>query len=49
MDFFNSNLKKQRESVPNQISNEVKNANHNLDIKVLINLREFQKPHHRIS
>ena len=41
IDSFSANLKKQRESVANQISNKAKNTNHNLDIEGLINLRKF--------
>ena len=36
-----ANIKKQRESVANQISNKAKNTNHNLDIEELINLRKL--------
>ena len=36
---YNANIKKQRESVANQISNKAKNTNHNRDIEELINLR----------
>ena len=39
INFFNANIKKQRESVANQISNTAKNTNHNLGIEELINLR----------
>ena len=39
MDSFNANFKKQRESTANQISNETKNTNHNLEKEGLINLR----------
>ena len=41
IDFFNANFKKQRQSVANQISYKAKNANHNLDIEGLINLRKL--------
>ena len=38
IDSFNWNLKKQQESVANQIHSKTKNTNHNLDIEGLINL-----------
>lgn len=41
MDSSNTNFKKQRESITNQISNKAKNINHYLDIKGLINLRKL--------
>ena len=37
----NANFKKQRESLANHLSNKTKNANYNLDIKELINLRKL--------
>ena len=41
MDSSNTNFKKQRESITNQISNRAKNINHYLDMKGLINLRKL--------
>ena len=38
---FNTNFKKQQESVTNQISMKTKNTNHNLDIEGIINLRKL--------
>ena len=40
IDYFNTNSKKKRERVANQVSNKAKNTNHNLDREELINLRE---------
>ena len=44
MVFFNTDYRKQRESVTNQISNKAKkkkNTNQNLEIEGLINLRKL--------
>ena len=41
MDSSNTNFKKQRESITNQISNKAKIVNHYRDIKGLINLRKL--------
>ena len=41
IDSFNTNFKEQQESIAYQISNKVKNTNHNLDIEGLINSRKL--------
>ena len=38
---FNTNFKKQQESVTNEISIKTKNTNHNLDIEGIINLMKL--------
>ena len=43
MNSFNSNLKKQRETVTNHISSKFKNTNQNKDIKELIKLKELKE------